>query len=98
MSEVTILQIASLIALVIAVTTHEASHGYMAKAFGDRTAEIMGRLTFNPIAHIDLIGTILLPAFLYFTGSPFLFGYAKPVPVDFRNLHPRRWGEALVAL
>lgn len=98
MTDTFILQLASLLALIIAITTHEAAHGFMAKAFGDRTAESMGRLTFNPIAHIDPIGTLLLPAILYFSGAPFLFGYAKPVPVDFRNLSPRRWGELMVAL
>jgi Zn-dependent protease len=97
MSETAILQIATLIALVIAVTTHEAAHGFMAKAFGDPTAQHMGRLTLNPIAHIDPFGTIILPAMMFFSGSPFLFGYAKPVPVNFLNLAPRRLGEVLVA-
>lgn len=97
MSDTLIVQLASLLALILAITTHEAAHGFMAKLFGDRTAESMGRLTFNPIAHIDPIGTVLLPAFLYLVGAPFLLGYAKPVPVDFRNLKPRRLGEALVA-
>jgi Zn-dependent protease len=98
MTQETMIQLAALIALIIAITTHEACHGFMAKAFGDLTAKVMGRLTLNPIAHIDLFGTILLPAFLYFSGSPFLFGYAKPVPVDFRNLRPRRLGEFMVAI
>jgi len=97
MDDTIIAQIAALFALIIAITTHEAAHGFMAKAFGDRTAESMGRLTFNPIAHIDPIGTLLLPAILYFSGAHFLIGYAKPVPVDFRNLKPRRWGEMMVA-
>lgn len=97
MSETAILQVATLIALVIAVTTHEAAHGFMAKFFGDPTAQLMGRLTLNPIAHIDLFGTILLPAMMFFSGSPFLFGYAKPVPVNFHNLSPRRMGEVFVA-
>lgn len=97
MSEQTLVAIASLIALVFAVTTHEAAHGFAAKAFGDRTAQMMGRLTLNPISHIDLFGTILLPGFLYLTNAPFLFGYAKPVPVNFTNLRPRRLGEILVA-
>lgn len=97
MHDTFISQLAALFALIIAITTHEAAHGFMAKAFGDRTAESMGRLTFNPIVHIDPIGTLLLPAILYFSGAPFLIGYAKPVPVDFRNLKPRRWGEMMVA-
>lgn len=98
MSDTVILQLASLLALIIAITTHEAAHGFMAKAFGDPTAERLGRLTLNPIAHIDPFGTILLPAFLFLMGSPFLFGWAKPVPVNFRNLTPRRPGEFMVAI
>lgn len=97
MTEATILQIATLIALVIAVTTHEAAHGYMAKAFGDPTAQLLGRLTLNPVAHIDPFGTIIMPALMFFSGSPFIFGYAKPVPVNFFNLNPRRLGEICVA-
>lgn len=97
MSDNVIMQIAGILALIIAITTHEAAHGFMAKLFGDPTAERMGRLTFNPVAHIDPFGTIILPALLFFSGSPFLFGWAKPVPVDFRNLSPRRLGECLVA-
>lgn len=97
MSQDLILAIASLIALVLAVTTHEAAHGFMAKAFGDRTAESMGRLTLNPIPHIDLFGTIILPGLMFMMGTPFLFGYAKPVPVDIRNLKPQRFGEIMVS-
>lgn len=91
-------QAAMILALIISITTHEASHGFMAKSYGDSTAEAMGRLTLNPIAHVDLFGTILLPAFLFLVHAPFLFGYAKPVPVNFRNLSPRRMGEFMVAL
>lgn len=97
MTDHTILAFASLIALALAVTIHEAAHGFMAKLFGDRTAEMMGRMTFNPLSHIDLMGTIILPGILYLTNAPFLFGYAKPVPVNFSNLKPRRLGEILVA-
>ncbi|MBX3457858.1 MAG: site-2 protease family protein [Candidatus Paracaedibacteraceae bacterium] len=97
MSQDMIVALASLIALVLAVTTHEAAHGFMAKAFGDRTAESMGRLTLNPIPHIDLFGTIILPGLMFMAGTPFLFGYAKPVPVDFRNLKPQRFGEIMVS-
>ena len=79
------------IPLIIAITFHEAAHGYVARFFGDNTAWQFGRLTLNPFKHIDPIGTILLPALLFLTRSPFLFGYAKPVPVDFRALrNPRR--------
>jgi Zn-dependent protease len=78
--------------VVFAVTLHEAAHGFVAHRFGDDTAWTAGRVTANPLRHIDLFGTILLPALLYFsTAGRFLFGYAKPVPVDFRRLgNPRR--------
>jgi len=79
------------IPLVIAVTFHEASHGYVAWLFGDDTAWRLGRVSFNPFKHIDPFGTVLLPALLLLMRSPFLFGYAKPVPVNFRALrNPRR--------
>ena len=78
------------IPLVIAITFHEAAHGYVAHYFGDNTAWERGRVSFNPIKHIDPFGTVLLPAILLISHSPFLFGYAKPVPVNFRALrHPR---------
>jgi Zn-dependent protease len=77
--------------VVLAITLHEAAHGYVAKLFGDRTAEMLGRVTLNPLKHIDPVGTILIPAVLLLTKSPFLFGWAKPVPVVFGNLrNPRR--------
>ena len=77
--------------VLVAVILHELAHGYSAYLLGDPTAARMGRLTLNPIAHIDLFGTLLLPLMLIMTGAPFLFGYAKPVPVDFTNLrNPRR--------
>lgn len=80
-----------IIPLVIAVTFHEAAHGYVARLCGDETAWRLGRVSFNPFKHIDPFGTILLPALLLLTRSPFLFGYAKPVPVNFKALrHPRR--------
>jgi Zn-dependent protease len=76
--------------LVIAITFHEAAHGFVAHHFGDNTAWELGRVSFNPLKHIDPFGTLLLPAILLFSHSPFLFGYAKPVPVNFRALrHPR---------
>jgi Zn-dependent protease len=79
------------IPLIIAITFHEAAHGYVARFFGDNTAWQFGRVTLNPFKHIDPVGTILLPALLFLTRSPFLFGYAKPVPVNFRALrNPRR--------
>jgi Zn-dependent protease len=77
--------------VVAAVVLHEVAHGYVAFRLGDNTAKDRGRLTLNPISHIDLFGTVLLPAFLIFAHSPFVFGYAKPVPVSFGNLrHPKR--------
>src|SRR5260370_40315480 len=77
--------------VVIAITFHEASHGFVAHRFGDDTAWRMGRVNFNPLKHNDLYGTILLPALLLLLHAPFLFGYAKPVPVNFRALrNPRR--------
>jgi Zn-dependent protease len=78
--------------VVFAITVHEAAHGYVARHFGDNTAEAMGRVTLNPMKHIDPIGTILMPLMLYFaTSGAFLFGYAKPVPVNFGRLrHPKR--------
>ena len=71
--------------VLLAITVHEASHGYMARHYGDRTAEQLGRLTLNPLAHIDPIGTILVPSVMFFT-TGFLFGWAKPVPVNFSRL------------
>ena len=77
--------------LLLAVICHEVAHGYVAYRLGDRTAAALGRLTLNPIPHIDPVGTILLPGLLMLTHAPFLFGYAKPVPVNWRNLrHPTR--------
>jgi Zn-dependent protease len=77
--------------VLVAIVFHEVAHGWVAFRFGDPTAARMGRLTLNPISHIDPFGTILLPALLIIVGAPFLFGYAKPVPVNFYNLnHPKR--------
>jgi Zn-dependent protease len=78
--------------VVFAITLHEAAHGYVAHRLGDNTAWMLGRVTLNPIPHIDPLGTIALPALLYFaSGGNFLFGYARPVPVRFGDLnHPKR--------
>jgi Zn-dependent protease len=77
--------------VIIAITFHEAAHGFVALLFGDETAWRFGRVSFNPLKHIDLFGTILMPALLLLLRSPFLFGYAKPVPVNFKALrNPRR--------
>lgn len=78
--------------VLFAITVHEAAHGYAARYFGDRTAEMLGRITLNPMRHIDPVGTVLMPLLLYFaTSGAFLFGYAKPVPVQFGRLrNPKR--------
>jgi Zn-dependent protease len=83
--------------IIFAVTFHEAAHGFVARLFGDDTALRAGRVTFNPLRHIDPMGTVLLPALLLVT-SGFMFGYAKPVPVNFGRLRPPRMGMVLVAL
>lgn len=80
-----------IIPALLAITLHEAAHGYVAHLLGDDTAWRLGRVTLNPLKHIDPFGTVVLPALLLLTRAPFLFGYAKPVPVQFRSLrHPRR--------
>ncbi len=84
--------------LIFSIIIHEISHGYTALFLGDRTAERAGRLTLNPIPHIDPIGSILLPAFFVLTSSPFFFGYAKPVPYNPENLRDKKWGDAKVAV
>lgn len=77
--------------VLIAITFHEAAHGYVAWQLGDNTAKNLRRVTFNPLRHVDLNGTIIAPALLFLVGAPFLFGWAKPVPVNFLNLrNPRR--------
>jgi Zn-dependent protease len=76
--------------VLIAITFHEAAHAFVAYRLGDNTAWQLGRVSFNPLKHIDPFGTVILPGVLFLSHSPFLFGYAKPVPVNFRNLnHPR---------
>ncbi len=82
--------------LIFAIILHEVMHGVVAKMLGDETASRAGRLTLNPIAHVDPFGTIILPAILLFAGAP-VFGYAKPVPIDYRNLRNPRSGIMLVA-
>ena len=86
------------IPILVAVVLHEIAHGYVAYRLGDPTAAQLGRLTLNPFAHVDLFGTVILPLLLLFGGAPFLFGYAKPVPVNFLNLRNPRKGMVLVAL
>jgi Zn-dependent protease len=87
-----------IVPILIAITFHEAAHAYAAWKLGDDTAHRLGRVTFNPLKHVDLFGTILLPILLFLTKAPFLFGWAKPVPVAFGRLgYPRR-DMAIVAI
>ena len=83
--------------LIMSIVIHEVSHGFMAEYFGDNTARNAGRLTLNPIKHLDLFGSIILPAFLILTHAGFLFGWAKPVPYNPNNLSNRKWGTIAVA-
>jgi len=83
--------------LIVAVILHEVAHGYVAFKMGDPTARLAGRLTLNPIKHLDLFGSFLLPVILKLSGSPIIFGYAKPVPVNFANLREFRKGTICVA-
>lgn len=89
-------QVFAIIVLVFSVILHEVAHGYAARWLGDPTAKLAGRLTLNPLAHIDPIGSVLIPAFLVLSGSGILFGWAKPVPYNPYNLKDQRWGEAIV--
>jgi len=95
------LPILSFIILIISIILHEISHGYMAEWLGDPTARLLGRLTLNPISHIDPLGSIILPALFVISGSPVVFGWAKPVPYNPANIRGSKWkehyGGALVA-
>lgn len=84
--------------LILSVIVHEIAHGYAANALGDPTAKLQGRLTLNPLPHIDPIGSVLLPALLVLTNAGMLFGWAKPVPYNPYNLKNQRWGEAIVGI
>ncbi|KKS39344.1 MAG: Peptidase M50 [Parcubacteria group bacterium GW2011_GWD2_42_14] len=86
-----------LLALIFSIIVHEVSHGFAAELQGDPTARLQGRLTLNPIPHIDPIGSVLIPAILVFANTGFLFGWAKPVPYNPYNLRNQKWGEAIVA-
>ncbi|MDP3996168.1 MAG: site-2 protease family protein [bacterium] len=88
----------SIIILIVSVIIHEVMHGYAAKWQGDHTAEMAGRLTLNPLPHLDLFGSILVPVILVFSGAPFVVGWAKPVPFNPFNLRNQKWGEAIVAV
>ncbi len=86
-----------ILVLIYSVILHEIAHGYAAYYFGDKTAYYQNRLTLNPIPHIDLFGSMVLPAILIFTGSSLLAGWAKPVPVNVNNLNPRKLGDLVVS-
>lgn len=90
--------IVMILPLMLAIILHEVSHGWVAEKLGDPTARLMGRITLNPISHVDPFGTIIVPGILLLTGTHFLFGWAKPVPVDFGNLRGGRRDMALVAI
>ncbi len=100
MNELTLIQtiIIWAVPVIFAITVHEVAHGWVAKQYGDNTAFNLGRLTLNPISHIDLIGTIVVPGLLLLTGAGFIFGWAKPVPVDPRNFKNPKKDMAIVAL
>ncbi|MGB4076551.1 MAG: site-2 protease family protein [Minisyncoccia bacterium] len=88
----------TIVALILSVIVHEVAHGYAAHALGDPTAKLAGRLTLNPLPHIDPIGSVLLPALLVMGNAGILFGWAKPVPYNPYNLKNQRWGEAIVGI
>ena len=87
-----------IVVLLFSVIAHELAHGYMAEKLGDPTARLSGRLTINPLAHLDMFGSVILPLFLIITHAPFLVGWAKPVPINPQNFRNKKWGGALVAL
>lgn len=93
-----ITQIFGIVALIVSIILHEMAHGYAANALGDPTARLQGRLSPNPLVHIDLLGSIILPALLIISNAGILFGWAKPVPYNPYNLRNQKWGEALVAI
>ncbi len=100
MNELSLMQriVVWIIPVIFAITVHEVAHGWAAKRYGDKTAWMLGRLTLNPLKHIDPIGTILLPGLLLLSGTGFIFGWAKPVPVNPRNLHNPVRDMAIVAV
>jgi Zn-dependent protease len=91
-------QIAMILVLIVSVIIHEMAHGYAANALGDPTARLQGRLSPNPLVHIDPMMSVILPALLILSHSPIVFGAAKPVPYNPYNLTNQKWGEALVAV
>ena len=99
MNDLTLIQriIVWILPVIFAITVHEVAHGWVAKKYGDNTASSQGRLTLNPLKHIDWFGTVILPGLLLITGSGFIFGWAKPVPVDARNFKKPLHDMAIVA-
>lgn len=93
-----IMSLVYIVMLVFSIVLHEMAHGYAADWLGDPTARLKGRLSLNPLVHIDWLGSVILPLFLVLSGSPFLLGWAKPVPFNPNNMTNRRWGGALVAV
>lgn len=87
-----------IVVLIISIILHEIAHGYTADKLGDPTARLQGRLSLNPLVHMDWIGSVFLPAILIFSGAPFVFGWAKPVPFNPYNFKNPRWGSVIVAL
>jgi Zn-dependent protease len=90
-------QIFIIAALILSIVLHEMAHGYAANALGDPTARLAGRLSGNPLVHLDLLGSIIIPGILFLTQAGMLFGWAKPVPYNPYNLRNQKWGEAMVA-
>ena len=88
----------SLVILLFSVIIHELAHGYVAYSLGDPTAKYAGRLTLNPLKHLDPFGSIILPLLLFIAGSPFLFGWAKPVPINPYNFTDKKYGEIKVSV
>lgn len=91
------MEIIAVVIVILSIIFHEAAHGYVAYWLGDPTAKFAGRLTLNPIPHIDMVGSIIVPGLALLSGSPFLLGWAKPVPINPYNLRYGKWGEALTA-
>lgn len=100
MDELTLIQriVVWILPVVFAITVHEVAHGWVAKKYGDNTASMMGRLTLNPIKHVDMLGTIIIPGLLLISMTGFIFGWAKPVPVDPRYFKNPKKAMAVVAL
>lgn len=91
------MEVVVVVLVILSIIFHEVAHGYVADWLGDPTARYAGRLTLNPIPHVDMVGSIIVPGLALLSGSPFLLGWAKPVPVNPYNLKWGKWGEALTA-